>query len=159
MALNISEATWVNTLADYMLPRPRPGAPRPTANEAREALAQLADHAYKPLSAGINGDEIRRRLDDRARREAREVQQATVPAYRSAVRGRIRKGVLTCACGSTDFEYHEDYGTFRDMVSNEGGTVTFVSDFRWGEGDDDPGIVCLGCERPVASTRVKVQYS
>jgi hypothetical protein len=57
--------------------------------------------------------------------------------------GELVDGVLTCrGCGSTKFHYSEAYQTTRQMLSNEGGRVTF-------EGDDDPEIVCEGCDLPV----------
>jgi hypothetical protein len=58
MALNITEATAVNRLADWLLYRNRG-----SEEQARDALALLADKAYKPLMAGVTGDQVRRRWD------------------------------------------------------------------------------------------------
>lgn len=62
--------------------------------------------------------------------------------------------VLRCPhCDAEDsLEYHERCTTTRDLDSVDVGTRTVWLDasFEWGDGDDDPGIVCGWCCRPVA---------
>jgi hypothetical protein len=61
MALTIGDANDINHVLDYMLGT-RDGA-RLTAEQVRESAIRLADHACKTLSAGINGDGVRKRWD------------------------------------------------------------------------------------------------
>lgn len=59
--------------------------------------------------------------------------------------------VWTCSrCGSDDFEYHENYSTGRALRDNAPRGLTLAGDFEWGDGDDDPGVVCASCGAHVA---------
>lgn len=54
MALNISEAHDVNVLVDYLCALPNAGGRIPGGDEARDALARLADKAHRSLMAGAD---------------------------------------------------------------------------------------------------------
>lgn len=64
--MNITEANNVNTVLKWMLTRHTPEQRRPrwangptyTENDAFAAAQQLADKAYKALSAGVNADDV-----------------------------------------------------------------------------------------------------
>lgn len=59
-SLNLEEGAAVFTLVDYLLGRPhRSGDSLPTPDEARDALALLADLAYKKYAAGVHGTYVR----------------------------------------------------------------------------------------------------
>lgn len=57
--------------------------------------------------------------------------------------------VFCTGCASTEFEYRESIPSWRDMRANEGRRLVFAGSGEDGDGDDDPGVVCSGCERPV----------
>lgn len=59
-SVNLDEGTAVFTLVDYLLGRTdRSGDSLPTPDEARDALALLADLAYKKYAAGVHGTYVR----------------------------------------------------------------------------------------------------
>jgi hypothetical protein len=63
MALNVSEANAVNTLIRHLIGAKHPHALQsPTRKHAIDAIAQLADAAYKRLDAGYSGDSVRETL-------------------------------------------------------------------------------------------------
>jgi hypothetical protein len=57
--MTIGDANDINHVLDYMLGT-RDGE-RLTAEKVRESAARLADHARKALSAGLDGDDVRKR--------------------------------------------------------------------------------------------------
>lgn len=60
MALTVREATAVNQVLDALYgPHRITGRPVPTEAEFVEALADLADGAYRRLMAGRRGDHVR----------------------------------------------------------------------------------------------------
>ncbi len=59
--------------------------------------------------------------------------------------GEVLSQLWTCECGSNSFHYEENYSTWRSVVRNEPEGITLSGDFDWGDGDDDPGLVCDGC--------------
>jgi hypothetical protein len=55
MSLTIGEATAINTVLQYWL-RIRPLGDLPSDEQVVEAMAFLADRAYRQLGAGLRGD-------------------------------------------------------------------------------------------------------
>ena len=59
MALTMTQAHAVNVLADYLGVRDRlNNRPPPTHDEARDALATLAEHADKAMMAGVGRRDV-----------------------------------------------------------------------------------------------------
>jgi hypothetical protein len=53
---------------------------------------------------------------------------------------------LACPhCGSESLRYEESHPSWREMHTNEAGLLVFYSHFEWGDGDDDPGVICDDC--------------
>lgn len=59
MSLNNGEATDVNVVVRYLTEQPAPSGRAVEQAEAVEALARLADKAYKHLMAGLRGQDVR----------------------------------------------------------------------------------------------------
>jgi len=89
VGLNLTESNAVNVLARYLAP----GADRyaehrrpPSEEEARDALAKLADAAHARLMAGVNGGDVRRHWTGAG---GRDLQPAIDQAYEAGyVAGR-----------------------------------------------------------------------
>lgn len=63
---------------------------------------------------------------------------------------RLVDGVTTCECGSTEFRYEERVDSWREQERNADGMLSFKWDpYNIDGGDDTPGVLCLGCRRPV----------
>jgi hypothetical protein len=63
--MNIGEAVLMNNLLSYLL-GPDGGLITIDGGKAREAAAELANRAHKQLSAGIDGDRVRKLWTDAA---------------------------------------------------------------------------------------------
>jgi hypothetical protein len=95
----------------------------------------------------------------------REIQIMRQPAIEEQGDARpklvIVDGQALCPeCDSTEFQYEEDYPTWRRMDENANGTLVFDGDFEWGDGDDDPGVVCANwsCRAELDSSNVEVEW-
>jgi hypothetical protein len=64
--MNVSESVDVNTVLKWFLSVKR-GERRPSPEQAREALARLADRAHKSLQAGFSGPDVDLRWKSRRR--------------------------------------------------------------------------------------------
>lgn len=69
--LTVTEASAVNTLAAWILGRPRWEGPLPSDQDARAALETLAGSSHKRLMAGIDGGRVAERWDSRRLRVKR----------------------------------------------------------------------------------------
>lgn len=60
-------------------------------------------------------------------------------------------GELFCTgCGSGEsLEYRENVITWRKLASNRDGELVFYGSCEEGDGDDDPGVCCDACDRPL----------
>lgn len=64
MSLNLAEAAAVNTVIHHLSGQPREGhGDAPTREEATDALATLADGAFKRLAAGYGAARARAALE------------------------------------------------------------------------------------------------
>ncbi|MGW6499382.1 hypothetical protein [Nonomuraea angiospora] len=107
------EAQAVNQLARLIFGLPLNGIPVPDSDTAREALALLADSAYRKYGAGIDGKQVRD-LWPRARgcscnRDPVECNHEAARGQADAVIARLRDGIEDVAIRS--LRYCEDrYG-------------------------------------------------
>ncbi|MEU4511721.1 hypothetical protein AB0G05_19695 [Nonomuraea wenchangensis] len=107
------EAQAVNQLARLIFNLPLNGIPVPDSDTAREALALLADSAYRKYGAGIDGKQVRD-LWPRARgcscnRDPVECNHEAARGQADAVIARLRDGIEDVAIRS--LRYCEDrYG-------------------------------------------------
>lgn len=123
------------------------------------ALSQALQFLFSPTSTAtvfsVNGEHM-----DLDRRDFAKL--AGIDRYESTL-GTLIDGVLTCTCGSTEFEFTENLVSSRSQDSNADEVLEFFSD-GWddvSEGDGSPGVVCLSCGRAIENARevVDVQFS